>query len=238
MNEKKKGLDWDDLMDVPGKKEEIGSQYQTPGFGLAAQLFCCVAKCVMEKMGPEQGEALLKEAVEHFGKERGRRIAQRVKVEGKPLTFRNWLIYTDIDSDRNFSAEPDIQDGEDQHTNGRLAHTSLTAEKAGPAEYDTCDGAKEKIFVLVQRDIGHASGVDEPPGTGGDCADCHAGQDDSLCANPGQAGGFSIAAGCVDISPETGVLQNEMRHQKNCCRQHRAVGQEVPPKVDSSVSDR
>ena len=110
--ENRQGVDWEYLMEVPGKKEEIGNKYETPGFGLAAQLFSCVAKSVMEKMGPEEGEKLLKEAVEFFGKERGRRIAQRVKQEGKPLTFRNWLIYTDIDSTRNFSAEPDIQDGD------------------------------------------------------------------------------------------------------------------------------
>jgi hypothetical protein len=96
--EKEKGFDFEYLSDVLDKKKEVGDKYQTPGFGLAAQLFSCVAKYVIEKLGPEEGEALLKKAIEHFGEERGKRIADRVKAEGKPLTFKNWLIYTDIDS--------------------------------------------------------------------------------------------------------------------------------------------
>lgn len=110
--EKREGFDWEYLMDVPQKKEEMGDRHETPGFGLAAQLFSSVAKFVMKKIGPEQGEELLREAVEYFGKERGRRIAERVKADGQPLTFKNWLIYSDIDSNKNFSAAPDIQDGD------------------------------------------------------------------------------------------------------------------------------
>lgn len=100
--EKEIGFDFEYLGDVLEKKKELGKKYQTPGFGLASQLFSSVAKFVIEKLGPTEGEELLKEAIEYFGKERGRRIAERVKSEGKPLTFKNWLIYTDIDSTENF----------------------------------------------------------------------------------------------------------------------------------------
>ena len=82
--EKEEGLDWDYLMEVPQRKEEVGTDYQTPGFGLAAQLFASVAKSVIDRLGPDDGEALLKEAVEYFGRERGRRIAERVKAMGNP----------------------------------------------------------------------------------------------------------------------------------------------------------
>ena len=108
--EKKEGFDFAYLGDVPQKKEEVGDQFMTPGFGLAAQLFSSTAKVIMDRLGPEEGEQVLKEAVERFGFERGRRIAERVKGEGLPLTFKNWLIYSDIDASENFQPLPDIQD--------------------------------------------------------------------------------------------------------------------------------
>ena len=109
--EKEQGFDMEYLGDVLDKKKKIGVTYQTPGFGLAAQLFSSVAKSVIERLGPEEGEKLLKEAIEFFGKERGKRIAERVKAEGKHLTFKNWLIYTDIDSS-NFRPIASINDGD------------------------------------------------------------------------------------------------------------------------------
>jgi len=65
--EKENGFDSEYLNDVLDKKIEVSDKYQTPGFGLAAQLFSTVAKHVMEKLGPEEGEKLLKQAVEDFG---------------------------------------------------------------------------------------------------------------------------------------------------------------------------
>ena len=100
--EKTNGLDFDYLDDVLHQKKDIGDKFLTPGFGLAAQLFSVVAKHVIKRLGSEEGEALLKEAVEEFGLERGKRIAEKVKMEDKPLSLKNWLIYTDIDSFKNF----------------------------------------------------------------------------------------------------------------------------------------
>ncbi len=106
--EKQEGFDWDYMADVLDKKAELGDKYQIPGFGLAAALFGFVAEAVMEELGPEKGEALLKKAVQNFGKARGRRIADHVRRLGKPLTVKNWLIYSDIDS-INFDPHPDLQ---------------------------------------------------------------------------------------------------------------------------------
>jgi hypothetical protein len=61
----------------------------------------------MKRLGPVEGEAMIREAVESFGRERGRRIAERVKAMGLPLSFKNWLIYTDIDNS-NFGYRPHI----------------------------------------------------------------------------------------------------------------------------------
>ncbi len=110
--EKKEGLSWDYLADVPAKKDEIGDKYQIPGWGLGATLFSFAAKAVIDELGPEKGEALLKKAIEEFGRARGRRIAGIVKGLGKPLTFKNYLIYSDVDP-RNTHPQPvDIVNGD------------------------------------------------------------------------------------------------------------------------------
>jgi len=106
--EKRTGLSRWYLKDVLLRRRMIGKKYHTPGFGLAAQLFATMCKFIIKKLGPEEGEALIKEAVEHFGKERGKRIAQKVASLGKPLSFKNWLIYTDIDGG-NFKVKPTIE---------------------------------------------------------------------------------------------------------------------------------
>jgi len=105
--EKKQGLDWEYMADVLTKKEETGDRYQIAGFGLGAALFSFVAKAVIDDLGREMGEALLKKAVRDFGLARGKRIALIVKGLGKPLTLKNWLIYSDIDS-KNFDPHPDL----------------------------------------------------------------------------------------------------------------------------------
>jgi hypothetical protein len=106
--EKREGFDWGYMADVLDRKAELGDKYQIPGFGLGAALFGFVAEAVMEELGPEKGEALLKKAVQNFGRARGRRIGDHVRRQGKPLTLKNWLIYSDIDS-ANFDPHPDLQ---------------------------------------------------------------------------------------------------------------------------------
>lgn len=105
--EKTKGLSLWYLKDVLWRRRMVGDTYQTPGFGLAGQLFAVMSSQVLEKLGPEEGEALIRQVVERFGFERGRHIAAVVKAQGKPLSFKNWLIYTDI-AGSNFAALPTI----------------------------------------------------------------------------------------------------------------------------------
>lgn len=109
--EKKKGLSIWYLKDVIFKRLIYRKKYHTPGFGLAAQLFACMSKQIIEELGPEKGEELIKKAVVNFGRQRGSRIAERVKAQGKPLSFKNWLTYTDIDSG-NFPVSPKSENGD------------------------------------------------------------------------------------------------------------------------------
>ena len=151
--EKEVGFDMDYLSDVLDKKKEIGIKYQTPGFGLAAQLFSSVAKFVIDKLGAKEGEQLLKEAVEYFGKERGKRIAERVKAEKKPLTFKNWLIYTDIDSS-NFRPIASVDDND---FIAKIRHCTFydAAEEWGLSEYAKiyCKYVDYKILEGYNPDI-------------------------------------------------------------------------------------
>ena len=105
--ERLQGFDWEYMADVLTKKEEIGDKYQIPGFGLAAVLFSFTARAILEELGPEKSETLLRKAIRNFGLARGRRIAAIVSGLGKPLTFKNWTIYGDLDS-RNFDPQPDL----------------------------------------------------------------------------------------------------------------------------------
>jgi hypothetical protein len=108
--EKRKGLSLWYLWDVMFHRRRLGSGYHTPGFGHAANLFALMSRHVLEKLGPVEGEALIRQTVDDFGFERGKRIAQRVQSLGKPLSFKNWLIYSDIDG-TNFKAMVSVDKG-------------------------------------------------------------------------------------------------------------------------------
>ncbi|MBN1636263.1 MAG: L-2-amino-thiazoline-4-carboxylic acid hydrolase [Deltaproteobacteria bacterium] len=131
--EKKKGLSRWYLKDVLLRRRIVGDTYHTPGFGLAAQLFAVMCKFIIEKLGPEKGEALIKEAVEYFGRERGKHIATVVRDQGKPLSFKNWLIFTDIDG-ANFPVKPFIDNHDLVADVGKCSFITA-AEKWGLGEY-------------------------------------------------------------------------------------------------------
>lgn len=109
--EKEKGFSWWYLKDVLPRKKLIGKRFHTPGFGLGAQLFASLCRVLVERLGAERAEDLIREAVQAFGQKRGRRIAGTVRTLGKPLSFKNWLIHTDI-AQENFGFTPDIEGGD------------------------------------------------------------------------------------------------------------------------------
>lgn len=131
--EKLRGLSYPYLMRVPFMRKVLGKRHQTPGFGLAAQLFATVAKHVIRRLGPEEGEKLLKGAIEEFGRERGKRIAETVRKKGRPLSLRNWILYTDI-SPENFGARPAFPDGDLEASVGNCTFIEA-AKQWGLADY-------------------------------------------------------------------------------------------------------
>ncbi len=117
MNEEKKeqeeGIDWDYLARAMQEKQHVGNEHITPLAGHLGQLFAVTAKSIIDRLGLEEGEALIKEIVERFAEERGRRIAEKVKRLNKPLTLKNFIIYSDLDSAAVVSgATPSIENGD------------------------------------------------------------------------------------------------------------------------------
>jgi len=151
--EKRSGLSARYLSDVRLKRRFLGRKSRVPGFGLGAQLFATLTKVVIERLGREKGEELVKEAVQRFGRERGRRIAKRVASMDKPLSLKNWLIYTDIDSG-NFEASPKLDNGDLVAAVGQCAFDAA-AKSWGLGEFSSlyCKYADHAILEGYNPDV-------------------------------------------------------------------------------------
>ena len=60
-----------------------------------ALLFGWISKAVIEIVGEQHGETVLRKAVRQYGEERGRRMAHRAKANGHPLSMTNYLAYSE-----------------------------------------------------------------------------------------------------------------------------------------------
>jgi hypothetical protein len=151
--EKRKGLSRWYLKDVLLKRRIIGKKYHTPGFGFAALIFSVMSKLIIENLGKEEGGELIARAVRTFGLERGKRIASVVKGLGKPLSFKNWLIYTDIEGS-NFDASP-LMDNNDLVAKVQRCTFMDSARKWGLEDYASlyCKYADYAILEGYNPDI-------------------------------------------------------------------------------------
>jgi L-2-amino-thiazoline-4-carboxylic acid hydrolase-like protein len=109
--EREEGLDWEHLGKAIAEKNELEGKYYTSHISMLAQLFGTMAKVVMEKLGEDEGTPILEEAVKAFGKKRGKNIAEKVTELGLPLSFKNFLVYTDLDTANSHDMVPKIEDG-------------------------------------------------------------------------------------------------------------------------------
>lgn len=152
--ERQEGLSWDYLADVLPQREELGDKYQIPNWGLGTILFSFVAKAVIEELGLVKGDALLKKAIEEFGRARGRRIAGIVQGLGKPLTLKNWFIFGDMDT-KNSSPQPvDIANGDYLMKTGECVLWNTTGE-FGLRDFSRflCQYADEAVLEGYNPDI-------------------------------------------------------------------------------------
>jgi hypothetical protein len=109
--ERTEGLTWEYLGEVLKKKAALEGAQLTPMPSLMGQMFAVFAKAVIDALGKEKGQTVIKDAVQTFGRTRGRRVAERVKAQGLELTFGNFLIYLDLDSSAALDFTPSLEDG-------------------------------------------------------------------------------------------------------------------------------
>jgi len=110
ITERREGFTNDDLMEVLNGQTEVGSKYKSHFFAMFAQLFCTIAEVIISEFADKGREAMVN-AVKKYGEERGRRIAEIVKSQGKELNLKNFFIYSDLDAKSTLKYTPKIVDG-------------------------------------------------------------------------------------------------------------------------------
>jgi L-2-amino-thiazoline-4-carboxylic acid hydrolase len=56
-------------------------------------LFGWLTRAVIERVGESRGEAIMRRAVQHYGAQRGRRMALRARAGGRPLSVATYMAY-------------------------------------------------------------------------------------------------------------------------------------------------
>ncbi len=104
------GFDWEMLGAALQERAETQGRYLAAPLELLGELFATLAITVIEEFG-ETGRNAVVRAVERFGEERGRRLAEVVKSEGREPTFANFLIFNDLDTS-DLGMVPSLEEGE------------------------------------------------------------------------------------------------------------------------------
>jgi hypothetical protein len=80
--------------------EELGKTF---GAKHHALLFAWMSREVIRRIGAEKGEAVIRKAVQRYGRQRGGRMAMRAQADGQTQSMFNFLIYGEWEaSDRDF----------------------------------------------------------------------------------------------------------------------------------------
>jgi hypothetical protein len=58
-----------------------------------AILFALLSRSVITHLGAESGEKVVRQAVRHYGEQRGHRMALRNQRDGEPLSMLNYMAY-------------------------------------------------------------------------------------------------------------------------------------------------
>jgi hypothetical protein len=111
--ERKNGLELSYLAEGIQERAESGGKHYICLANLMGRFFVIMAKAIIDRLGEEEGGALLRETVERFAVARGKRIADKVQAAGRPLAFRNFLVFSDMNSEGVTSGmTPRIEDND------------------------------------------------------------------------------------------------------------------------------
>lgn len=61
-----------------------------------ALMMAWISRAVVNALGEDEGERIVRKAVVKYGNQRGRRMALRAKADGQPLTIDNYLAYAEV----------------------------------------------------------------------------------------------------------------------------------------------
>lgn len=98
------------MLEALTEQKEIGNKYKINNFNLFAKLFCTISEEVITRFG-EEGKKAIVASVKQFGKRRGKEIAELVIFKGKPLTLKNFMVYSTFDSADTAKYKMNIIDG-------------------------------------------------------------------------------------------------------------------------------
>lgn len=114
-------------------QEKAGVSQPISIYGLMAKIFAHITKAVVDSYG-KQGEEVIMNGVWTFGEERGRNIAKRAFLMGKPNTLENYLSHYDMGRSDLFEYETVHRSGEIEQTFTQCAFGDQW-KKDGMGEY-------------------------------------------------------------------------------------------------------
>ena len=110
MAEDRKDFDLETLGPALAERAEKKEQYIDKPLEMQGKLLGALAREVIERFGDEGRDAIIA-AVKFYGEERGRRLAERVKAEGREPTFASFTVCSELDTSYH-EMVPNLEEGQ------------------------------------------------------------------------------------------------------------------------------
>jgi len=108
--EERKDFDLETLGPALAERAEKKEQYIDKPLEMQGKLLGALAREVIERFGDEGREAVIA-AVRFYGEERGRRLAERVRAEGREPTFASFTVCSELDTSYH-EMVPNLEEGQ------------------------------------------------------------------------------------------------------------------------------
>jgi len=105
-----KDFDLEVLGPALAERAEKKEQYIDKPLEMQGKLLGSIAREVIERFGEEGREAIIA-AIRFYGEERGRRLAERVRSEGRELDFASFTVCSDLDTGFHHMT-PSLEEGQ------------------------------------------------------------------------------------------------------------------------------